>query len=377
MPITALPTPPTRSDPTNFAVRADAFLTAIVTFAVEANALQTDVNNKQATATTQAGIATTQADTATTQAGIATTQAGIATTQAGIATTEAGNAAAAYLNLDKKFLGSKASDPTLDNQGDALVPGSFYWNSSSLELKFYNGSTWATQNLVASNFVSLSGHQTIAGVKTFSSTIDGSISGNAATVTNGVYTVGDQAIAGAKTFASKLSATADSTSVGTAGSAGTFEIGAPGNTRAVASFHKSGYAINMGLDSDNVFRLGGWSQGTNVYRLTSDGSGNLVALGNITGTSDERLKEDWKPISSSFLSDLIKVKHGTYTRKDTKERQAGVSAQDMLTVLKEVVLTDANGMLSVAYGNAALLACIKLAEEVSALRTELEELKGR
>lgn len=52
--------------------------------------------------------------------------------------------------------------------------------------------------------VKLSGNQTIAGTKTFSSKITGSISGNcdgnAGTVTNGVYTTGNQTIAGTKTF---------------------------------------------------------------------------------------------------------------------------------------------------------------------------------
>lgn len=44
------------------------------------------------------------------------------------------------------------------------------------------------------------GNETISGTKTFSSTISGSINGNAATVTNGVYTSGDQTISGTKTF---------------------------------------------------------------------------------------------------------------------------------------------------------------------------------
>jgi len=52
------------------------------------------------------------------------------------------------------------------------------------------------------NYVDLSTNQTIAGTKTFSSLIAGSVNGNAGTVTNGVYTAGDQTIAGTKTFSS-------------------------------------------------------------------------------------------------------------------------------------------------------------------------------
>jgi hypothetical protein len=58
---------------------------------------------------------------------------------------------------------------------------------------------------VLSTSVRLTGDQTVAGTKTFSSTIVGSINGNAATVTNGVYTTGDQTIAGTKTFSSTIS----------------------------------------------------------------------------------------------------------------------------------------------------------------------------
>ena len=89
MTISALPTPPTRSDPATFATRADAFLTALPTFQTEANALAAAVNADLVDATTQAGIATTKAGTATTQAGTATTQAGISTAQAVISTAQA------------------------------------------------------------------------------------------------------------------------------------------------------------------------------------------------------------------------------------------------------------------------------------------------
>ena len=56
------------------------------------------------------------------------------------------------------------------------------------------------------NGVYTTGDQTISGVKTFNSTITGSVSGNAGSVTNGVYTTGDQTIGGVKTFNSAVNA---------------------------------------------------------------------------------------------------------------------------------------------------------------------------
>ena len=64
------------------------------------------------------------------------------------------------------------------------------------------------------NGVYTTGNQTIGGTKTFSSTIAGSINGNAATVTNGVYTTGNQTIAGVKTFSSNPVTTHETTARG-------------------------------------------------------------------------------------------------------------------------------------------------------------------
>lgn len=100
MPITPLPTPPSRNDPTNFSSRADAFLGALPAFGTEANALAVDVNDDAVAAAASASTATTQAGIATTQAGLATAQVGLATTQAGIATTKAGEAAASAIAAD-------------------------------------------------------------------------------------------------------------------------------------------------------------------------------------------------------------------------------------------------------------------------------------
>lgn len=101
--------------------------------------------------------AAASAATATTQAGIATTQAGIATTQAGIATTQATNAAASFTAFDNQYLGSKASDPSTNNTGGALVEGNLYWNSTVNEMRVYDGAAWVAAYLPAAGYLPITG----------------------------------------------------------------------------------------------------------------------------------------------------------------------------------------------------------------------------
>ena len=49
---------------------------------------------------------------------------------------------AAYDNFDDRYLGAKASDPTLDNDGNALVAGALYFNSTTGSMRLYTGSAW-------------------------------------------------------------------------------------------------------------------------------------------------------------------------------------------------------------------------------------------
>ena len=155
--ITALPTTPSRSnDPENFSNNADAFLGAFPLFRTEANAqaayndtVAAAVTASQTAAAASATTATTQAGTATTQAGIATTQAGNATTQAGNASTSATNAAASataaaasFDSFDDRYLGAKATNPTLDNDGNALLTGALYFNTATNEMRAWSGSAW-------------------------------------------------------------------------------------------------------------------------------------------------------------------------------------------------------------------------------------------
>ena len=49
---------------------------------------------------------------------------------------------AVYDSFDDRYLGTKASDPALDNDGNALVAGALYFNSTSGTMKLYTGSAW-------------------------------------------------------------------------------------------------------------------------------------------------------------------------------------------------------------------------------------------
>jgi hypothetical protein len=97
-------------------------------------------------------------------------------------------------------------------------------------------------------------------------------------------------------------------------------------------------------------------------------TGTIVANGNISAFSDARYKENWQPLRVGFIDRLTKVQYGTYNFKDTKKRFAGVSAQDLKKLLPEAIECDEDGKLSVAYGNAALVAVIQLARDFIKLR---------
>lgn len=113
-----------------------------------------------------------------------------------------------------------------------------------------------------------------------------------------------------------------------------------------------------------------------VVLVTVDDSGNLTAAANITAYSDERLKKDWSSLSANFVDQLAEVKSGTYTRIESNARSVGVGAQSLQKVMPEAVMSDEQGILSVAYGQAALAASVELAKEVVLLRRRIEELEG-
>jgi hypothetical protein len=66
-----------------------------------------------------------------------------ATVSASSALASANSAAASFDSFDDRYLGAKTTDPTLDNDGNALLTGALYFNSVSNAMKVYTGSAWA------------------------------------------------------------------------------------------------------------------------------------------------------------------------------------------------------------------------------------------
>jgi len=112
---------------------------------VDAASATTSASAAASSATAAAASATAAAASATAAAADAvSTAADVVTTGNNVTAAQAAQAAAeaAADNFDDTYLGAKASDPTVDNDGDPLNAGDLYFNTSSNVLKVYNGSAW-------------------------------------------------------------------------------------------------------------------------------------------------------------------------------------------------------------------------------------------
>lgn len=113
-------------------------------------------------ATAAAGSATsaaTSASDSSTSAIASASSATSATNSATSATNSATAAAASYDSFDDRYLGAKSSDPSTDNDGDALVVGALYFNTTTNIMMTYTGSAWQSiatggAGLLASNNLS-------------------------------------------------------------------------------------------------------------------------------------------------------------------------------------------------------------------------------
>ena len=107
--------------------------------------------------------------------------------------------------------------------------------------------------------------------------------------------------------------------------------------------------------------------------------GSIIATGDVTAYSDERLKDNIENINNA-MDKVDQLRGVTFTHKDTGNESTGLIAQDVQSVLPEAVSEDADGYLAVKYGNMTGLlveAMKELKDRLEVLEAENAELKAK
>ena len=175
------------SNASTSATNAASSASAASTSASNASTSASNAATSASAASSSASAASASAATATTQASNASTSASNASTSASNASTSATAAQAAqaaaeaiFDNFDDKYLGAKSTNPTLDNDSNALTDGALYFNTVDNRVKIYDlaTTTWlfvspsssdqSSINTVATNIANVNTVATnVAGVNSF------------------------------------------------------------------------------------------------------------------------------------------------------------------------------------------------------------------
>ena len=116
-------------------------------------------NSASAASTSESNAATSESNASTSETNASNAQTAAETAQSAAETAQtaaesAQTAAEAALDtFDDRFLGAKASDPTVDNDGNALIDGALYFDTTNDIMKVYDltNTTWRQLTLTSSN----------------------------------------------------------------------------------------------------------------------------------------------------------------------------------------------------------------------------------
>ena len=125
--------------------------------------------------------------------------------------------------------------------------------------------------------------------------------------------------------------------------------------------------------NDSIYPMLTFSAATSTNIGTISTPGRINAALGFFETSDERKKDFAEPIDVDFEKlKMLKKNYFFWKDSDNKDRQIGVSAQDIQTVYPELVTSDSNGELSVDYAKLSVIA-LKAVDTLYDKNTELEK----
>ena len=214
--------------------------------------------------------------------------------QAGAETAEAGAEAAQaatesiFDQFGDQYLGPKASDPTVDNDGDPLTEGDIYFNTTDSVLKFYSGTAWVAPESIATTAASdaqaaqAASEAAQAAAETAETNAETAETNSAASASSA-----SSSASAASTSASEAAASAASINLSSIDiDGGTIDgtvIG--GSTPAAGSFTTGSFTGNV-AHGDNVKATFGNSADLQVYhdgsntRIVEGGQGSLIIQSN-------------------------------------------------------------------------------------------------
>ena len=293
------------ADVAKWALLVDA--ASATTSALAAASSATDAENAQ----TAAEAAQTAAEAAQTAAELAETNAETAETNAEAAQTAAEAAQAAaelvYDNFDDRYLGAKATDPALDNDGDALIDGALYFDTANNVMKVYDlgTTTWLRTTPTSGEQANI---DTVSGISANVTTVAG--------ISADVVTVADSA-ANISTVATDIA-----------------------NVNLVGGSITNVNTVATNLASVNSF--------ANTYRIAASDPGDSLDEGDLVfNTTDNKMKvyngsawQDVAPVATSITVSQI---------SDLTADATELNRNDITTLgtseASKVVTADANGVV--------------------------------
>jgi hypothetical protein len=282
------------------------------TSATNAAASATAAANSASAASTSETNAATSATTATTKAGEASTSATNAETAKTAAETAQAAAEAALDNFDDRFLGAKSSDPTVDNDGDALTDGALYFNTTDDVMKVYDltNTQWRQIQLSTSDQANVN---TVAADLSGSNTI-GTVAGSIANVNTTATNIANiNTTAGIDTEISNVSGISSAISAVNSNSANINAVNANStNINLVAANNTNVTNVGSNISSittaaNNLADINAFANiylGPNSSAPTADPDGSALDVGDLYfDTASQTMKvyssSGWIPAGSS------------------------------------------------------------------------------
>jgi len=201
---------------------------------------------------------------------------------------------AAYDSFDDRYLGSKSSNPTLDNDGNPLVAGALYFNTTVPEMRLYTGSAWVAAYVSGASYLLTSNNlsELTATAATARTNLGlGSIATQAAS--NVAITGGS--VNGTTVGASTASTGAFTTlsATGTATFSGAMSATANAYMQIDALTDASTIAVDMSVGNNFSVTLGGNRTLGNPTNLTAGQSGIIFITQDGTGSRTLAYSSYW------------------------------------------------------------------------------------